>query len=314
MAKKIVAGGQAVIEGILMRSPNFYSIAVRKPDKSISVKTEKHISYTKRNKFWGLPILRGMAVLGETLVLGTKSLFHSANESGESDEQLTTRELALTLGISIVVALLVFKFLPLLLANFLTNTVGLNNFWFNLADGLIKILILLGYLWALSFMKDIQRMFEYHGAEHMSVHCYEHNKPLTVPNVRKFGTAHPRCGTEFLLLVFIISIAVYMFIPFDFALGWKYLLRVLLLPLVAGLSYELLKAAGKYYSHWFFRAISYPGMMLQKITTNKPADDQIEVAIASLKAVLSAEKRFLARKKKQSGAGKNLKKKVGSLT
>lgn len=293
MDKKILAGGQAVIEGVLMRSPNFYSIAVRKQDKTISVKTERHISYTKKNWFWSLPFIRGVAVLAETLVIGTKALFHSANESGESDETLTTKELVFTLVISVLVALLVFKFIPLLLANLLSNTFGLNNLWFNFADGLIKIIILLGYLWGLSFMKDIQRMFEYHGAEHMSVHCYEHNKKLIVKNVQLYGTAHPRCGTEFLLLVFIISIAVYMFIPFNFALGLKYLLRVLLLPLVAGMSYELLKVSGKYYNYRFFRIISYPGMLLQRITTKKPSDDQIEVAIVSLSAVLAAEKDFL---------------------
>jgi len=288
---KILIGGQAVIEGVLMRGPNHYAIAVRKPDNMISVKTKKHESYTKRNKFFGLPFIRGMVVLAETVVLGMRALTYSANESmGEDEEPLSKKELVFTIVISMLVALLIFKFIPLILANLFSKTLELGNFWFNLADGAIKIGIFLVYLWAISLMKDVQRLFEYHGAEHMAVHCYEAKKKLTVQNARKYKTMHPRCGTEFLLLVIIVSVLFYMFIPFEINIWMKYLFRILLLPIIAGVSYEILKITGKYHNNAFFRAISWPGMMLQKITTSKPDSKQLEVGLESLKAVIRAEK------------------------
>ncbi|MFH1770302.1 MAG: DUF1385 domain-containing protein [archaeon] len=291
---KIVMGGQAVIEGVLMRAPNNYAVAVRKPDGKISVKTTEHIPLTKRNKILGLPFLRGVIILFETVVLGSKALTYSANESvGEKEEQLSKKELAFTLVISVIFALLIFKFLPLLLTNIFSKNAGLNNFWFNVIDGSIKIVIFLIYLLAISLMKDVQRMFEYHGAEHMTVHCYEAKKKLTVENVRTYKTMHPRCGTEFLLLVLFISIVFYMFIPSGTNFWMKYLVRILLLPVIAGVSYEVLRISGKYYENWFFRMIAAPGMMLQKITTKKPDDKQIAVAIKSLNAALKAETDFL---------------------
>lgn len=293
MGEKILIGGQAVIEGVLMRAPNHYAVAVRKPDDKISVKTEQYVPYTKRNKFLGLPLIRGIVVLIETVYIGSKALTYSANESlGEEEEELTKKELALTFLISIIAALVIFKFIPLLLANLLTEGIGLSNFWFNLVDGIIKISIFLGYLYTISMMTDVKRMFEYHGAEHMTVHAYEADKKLNVKNVRPYQTMHPRCGTEFLLLVLVISILFYMVIPFGAGFWTKYALRILLLPVIAGVSYEVLKFAGMHYDKWIFKAISVPGMLLQKITTSKPGDKQIEVAIKSLKAALKAEKKF----------------------
>lgn len=290
---KILIGGQAVIEGVLMRAPHNYAIAVRKPNKKISVKTEEYIPYTKRNKFLGLPFIRGMIVLVETVIIGSKALTYSANESVETkEEEFSKKELIFTLLISFFVAILLFKLLPLFLANLFSNTLSLNNFWFNLADGLIKIAIFVGYLYAISLMSDVQRMFEYHGAEHMTVHAYEAKKKLNVKNVRKFQTMHPRCGTEFLLLVLIISIAFYMFIPLGSTFWTKLLWRLLLLPVIAGVSYEVLKISGVHYNNIIFKIIAAPGMALQKITTKKPSDDQIVVAIKSLEAALRAEKKF----------------------
>ncbi|MAG39148.1 hypothetical protein CMO90_03610 [Candidatus Woesearchaeota archaeon] len=286
---KITLGGQAVIEGVLIRSPNHYAVAVRKPDNKISVKTEKYVSYTKKNKFFGFLFIRGVITLFETVIVGMKALIYSANESGEEKEELTAKELAFTVITSIVVALLIFKFVPLLLANVLSKNLGLSNFWFNIFDGIIKIFIFVLYLVALSFMDDVKRLFEYHGAEHMSVHCYESKKKLTVKNVKTFKTLHPRCGTEFLLLVLFTSIIFYMFIPFEASLMLKYVYRIILLPVIAGVSYELLKLSGKHYDKILFKIIAWPGMMLQKITTSKPSDDQIEVAIESLKAAFNAE-------------------------
>jgi len=215
---------------------------------------------------------------------------HSTNEVGSADEQLTSKELILTFILSLVAALVIFKFIPLVIANIFSKGFGLNNFWFNLLDGVIKITIFILYIWALSLMDDVKRLFQYHGAEHMAVHCYEAKKKLTVKNVKKYKTMHPRCGTEFLLLVFFVSIALYMFIPLGSDLWLKYVYRILLLPVIAGISYEILKLSGLYYDNFISRVIAAPGMMLQKLTTKKPSDDQIEVAIKSLEAVLSAEK------------------------
>ncbi|MBU0472410.1 MAG: DUF1385 domain-containing protein [Nanoarchaeota archaeon] len=288
MTKPLI-GGQAVIEGVLMRAPNHYSVAVRQPNNKISVKTEKHVSYTKRNKFFGLPFVRGIVVLVETVVIGSRALTYSANEALEDEEELSNKELGLTLIISIVVALLIFKFLPLLLASFFKNKLGLNNFMFNIVDGVIKFSIFIGYLWVISLMDDVQRMFEYHGAEHMAVHCYEAKKKLTVKNARKYKTVHPRCGTEFLLLVLVVSILFYMFIPIGTTFLEKFIIRIFLLPVIAGVSYELLKVSGSHYDLLFFKIMAAPGLLLQKITTKKPSDDQIEVAIKSLEAALEAE-------------------------
>ncbi len=306
--KKLVVGGQAVIEGILMRSPNFSAVAVRKPNKKISVKLEKSKSFTSRCKICKWPLIRGIMVLADSVVMGTKALMYSSNESGETDEQLSTKELIITMGISLLVALLIFKFIPLLAANFLKGYLDLNNFWFNLADGLIKIGIFLLYLWALTFMSDVRRLFEYHGAEHKSIYCYEADKELTVKNIQPYQTMHPRCGTEFLLLVLVISIVLYMFIPFESTLLTKYLLRLLLLPLIAGISYEVLKVTGLNHNNWLSRIITYPGMMVQKLTTSQPADDQVEVAIASLEAVLTAEAKLKAKSEKKSSVNKKAKK------
>lgn len=287
---KLAIGGQAIIEGVLMRSPNNYAIAVRKPNKKISVKTVKYVSATKKNKFLGLPFIRGVVVLVETVTIGSKALTYSANEAiGDEEEKLTKREIFFSIMISIVAALVIFKLIPFIIANSFTKSLGLSNFWLNIVEGVVKIGIFVAYLWAISLMKDVQRMFEYHGAEHMSVHCYEANKKLTVKNVQAYQTMHPRCGTEFLLLVLVISIAFYMFIPVGSNFWTKYLIRILLLPVIAGVSYEVLKIAGKHYDKKIFQIISTPGIMLQKITTKKPSSDQIEVAIKSLEATLKAE-------------------------
>ncbi|MBC8495587.1 DUF1385 domain-containing protein [archaeon] len=294
MAKKILVGGQAVIEGVLMRSPNYYAVAVRKPDDKITVKLEKYKAYTQRNKFLGFPFIRGIVSMIDTIALGSRALTYSANESIEKDdEKLTSKEIFLTILVSVVVALVVFKFLPMFLAHLFSQSMGLGNFWFNLVDGLIKLVILLGYLWVISLMSDVQRMFEYHGAEHMSVHCYEGEKKLTPKNAKKYKTMHPRCGTEFLLLVVIISIIFYMFIPFTAGFWMKYLLRILLLPIIAGVSYEVLRMSGLHHNQLIFKIISAPGMWLQRITTKQPTDKQLEVAIKSLEAVLKAEKKTI---------------------
>jgi uncharacterized protein YqhQ len=299
---ELAIGGQAVIEGVLMRTNDKYAIAVRQPSGRIIVKKENYVSRTKKSKFLGLPLIRGVIMLGETLILGYKALTYSANQSLEDDKQdkknkgrankdkqkqeLGTPELVVTLIISIIFALGLFKFLPLLIATFFKNKVGGSNILFNIIDGAAKFAILVLYLVAISMMKDVKRLFQYHGAEHKSVHCYEENKKLTVENVKKESKAHARCGTTFILVVLFLSIIFYLFIPFNTNFWLKLLIRILFLPIIAGISYEWIKFSGKHTDNFFAKILIGPGLLVQNLTTREPDDKQIEVAIKSLKAVV----------------------------
>jgi uncharacterized protein YqhQ len=282
-------GGQAVIEGVMMRSPNYVATAVRTPDNKIVVQKKKQVSWTKKNKLFGWPFVRGIIILGETLSLGMKALSWSTDQSLGEEENVSGWEMFFSILVGVILALVIFKFLPLLLANIFKNKLGLNNFLFNIIDGAIKIGMFVAYVWIISLMKDVRRVFQYHGAEHKAVHCYEKGLKLNVKNVKKHTTLHPRCGTAFLLIVIIVSIIFYMFIPFNLNLATKYLLRILLLPLIAGVAYEIIKASGKY-DNWLTRIISAPGLWMQKITTKEPDNKQIEVGIKALETVLKAEK------------------------
>ncbi|MCM2325138.1 MAG: DUF1385 domain-containing protein [Candidatus Woesearchaeota archaeon] len=281
MDSKITIGGQALIEGVMMRSNERYAIAVRRPDKKISIKL---IPVQKaKYGFMNWPLLRGFFRFIETLMIGINSLSYSATESqGEKEESLSKKDLVLTLFISIGMTFGLFYFLPLLLTKFITDTRG---FYFNLIDGVLRLAIFLIYLSAISFMPDIRRVFQYHGAEHKAVYCYESKKPLTVKNVQKFSTLHPRCGTNFILIVFVLSIFFFTIVNVQ-GFFYKLALRILMLPIIAGFSYEVLKFAGNHFENPIVKAIIWPGLMLQKITTKEPEDDMVEVAIKSLKAVL----------------------------
>jgi uncharacterized protein YqhQ len=292
MAKKpkpeLAIGGQAVIEGVLMRTNDKYAIAVRQPSGKIIVKKEKYISKTKKSKILGLPFIRGVIVLLETLVLGYKALTFSANQSladekpdrntkdkskkKQEKQELGTPELVITLIISIAFALALFKFLPLLIATLFKNSIGGSNLLFNIIDGIAKFSILI--------------IFKYHGAEHKSVHCYEENKKLTVENVKKDSKAHARCGTTFILVVLFLSIIFYLFIPFNTNFWLKLLIRILFLPIIAGISYEWIKLASKHPQSIYSKILIGPGLLVQSLTTKEPDDEQIEVAIKALKAVV----------------------------
>jgi uncharacterized protein YqhQ len=286
---ELAIGGQAVIEGVLMRTNDKYAIAVRQPNGRIAVKKEEYVSRTKKSKILGLPFNRGVIMLWETMSLGYKALTYSANKSlGEKEkkEELGASELAITLIISIVFTLLLFKFLPLLIATFLKNRLGGSNLLFNIIDGLAKFIILIAYILAISMMKDVKRLFQYHGAEHKTVHCYEENKKITVENVRKNSKAHARCGTTFILVVLFLSIVFYLFIPFNTNFWLKLLIRILFLPVIAGIAYEWIKFSGKHTNNFFAKILIAPGLLVQSLTTREPDDKQIEVAIKSLKAVV----------------------------
>ncbi|MBU1321121.1 MAG: DUF1385 domain-containing protein [Nanoarchaeota archaeon] len=296
---ELMVGGQAVIEGVLMRTGDDYAIAVRKANGKIIVKKQKHASLTKKNKFFGWPFVRGIIVLYETLVLGYKALTFSANESLEEEKpkkktskkkdkkpEIGSFELIFTLVLSIIFALALFKFLPLGIATLLKNKIGGSNILFNVIDGVVKFIVFIAYILIISLLKDVKRVFQYHGAEHKTVYCYENNKKLTVANVKKFSKAHPRCGTTFIMVVLFLSILFYLLIPFNMNFWLKLMVRILFLPIIAGISYEFIKITGKYHHTPIGRILSAPGLLVQGLTTKEPDDKQIEVAIKSLSAVV----------------------------
>lgn len=276
--KGLDIGGQAVIEGVMMKSKEKLAIAVRLEDGKIKIKKETLKSLPQVLR---LPFIRGVTTLIYILIIGIKALVWSANQALGEEEELGMWELLGTLFLSLLFALLFFIGVPF----FLTWITGLQGFWFNAVEGVIRLTVFIGYVYAISFMKDIRRMFQYHGAEHMTVNCYEFENKLTVENVKKYSTIHPRCGTSFIMLVLIISIILFTFIPADI---WYYKLawRVALVPVVSGVGYELLRLGGKFRNSSIMGILIAPGMWVQRITTQKPSDDMVEVAIASLNAVV----------------------------
>ncbi len=283
MARKCESvGGQAVIEGVLMKNRSRVAIAVRRPDGNITLKKERWPAISKKIKFLGWPFFRGTVNLIDMLVLGIKALNYSANESmGEKEEKIKGWEFALTTIIALGVAVGLFILLPLWLTNF-TQTKGI---LFNLIDGVIRVAIFMAYLLLISMMKDVKRLFEYHGAEHKTVNCYEDGKKLTPANVKKYPTEHRRCGTTFLLIVLIISIIIFSLIVTD-SFWIKFGGRILLLPVIAGIGYELLKLGAKFPKSFLLNILVWPGMALQRMTTREPDKKQIEVAIKAFKAVV----------------------------
>lgn len=297
MAEKmnLAIGGQALIEGVMIRAPRHIVMSVRKPDGQIETKDEVYIPFSKRYKPLGLPILRGICNFAEMMVIGMRAInWSSLKAFAEPDDETEQGWIALTITIlvSLVMVIVIFKYLPLLLTQYINDHVPLiksNWLLFNLLDGLIKIAIFLLYIFVISRFKDIHRVFEYHGAEHKSIFAYEHDATLTPTSVRNYQKEHPRCGTSFILIVFTVSIIVYTLIPrspeFLINLG----IRVAMLPIIAGIAYELLKISGKYHDTWFGRMLTKPGMWFQYITTQEPDDKQLEVAIAALKRALALE-------------------------
>ena len=304
-------GGQAVIEGVMMRGPKETAIAVRKPDGEIIVEKKPINSFVQKFKINKIPIVRGVFSFFESLIVGTKALMFSAEfydvedeDDKKKKETMTVEELEAynkkndkmmtgAIFVSVAVALIfgigVFMLLPTFLVGLLRDYAHLtNNIAATLLEGVVRIVIFVIYILLVSKMKDIHRVFQYHGAEHKTIFCYENGDDLTVENVKKQGRLHPRCGTSFLILVMIISIIVFSFVSWENPIQ-RVIIRLLLLPWVAGLSYELIKFAGRH-SGVIVDIISAPGMWLQKITTAEPDESQIEVAIASLKSVLTGNK------------------------
>lgn len=299
-------GGQAVIEGVMMKGPENTAIAIRKSDGEIITSREKTKGVDKRYPLFRLPVFRGMFTLIDTMVLGVRSLTYSAEQAefeeedaGQSRfdrflerifggrEKADQAAIYISVVLSVVLAVLMFIILPTFLIRFLKPNIG-STVVMNILEGLLRIGIFIVYLLAVSRMKDIQRVFEYHGAEHKTIHCYEHGEELTPQNAAVHPRLHPRCGTSFLLVVLVVSIIVFSF------MGWPNMLvrivsRILLLPLVAGISYEIIKWAGRSESV-LSRIVRAPGLFLQRLTTREPDLSQLEVAIRALKAVVPEDK------------------------
>jgi uncharacterized protein YqhQ len=273
----------------MMRAPAAWAVAVRRPDGVIEAITHELPRLSSRSRLARIPFVRGIMVLGESLTLGFKSLSWSAQKAvGEDEEPLTTRQMAISMTIALVAFMALFILLPLGAASLLEPYLGGSEFLFNLVDGFVRALLFVGYIWAIGRSKEIRRVFKFHGAEHKTIHAYEAGDPLTVERIQKYSPAHPRCGTSFLLIVVIGSLIVFTLIGRP---GWFLLIasRVVLIPVIAGAAYEVLKFSGLHGGEMIGRILAAPGLWLQKLTTGEPDDDQVEVAVASLLAALEPE-------------------------
>lgn len=284
--EKPTVGGQAVIEGVMMRAPGSVATAVREANGHIAVQVKAVESLGDRYPIFRAPFIRGVVSLGESLVLGMRSLSYSAQMAGEDDEEMSDSEVAMTMVFAFVLAAVLFIAIPTYAVKYF-HAITEDPFYLNIFEGCLRLTVFLVYIFSISRMEGIYRVFQYHGAEHKTIHCFEKGEALTVANVQKCSRFHPRCGTAFLLIVMIVSIFVFAF------LGWPSLVerivsRVVLLPVIAGISYELIRLAGKH-PNGIMHIFILPGLCLQRLTTNEPADEMVEVAIESLKAVLAEE-------------------------
>ena len=281
-------GGQAVLEGVMMRGVSTWAVAVRKPDGQIEVTSRPLVSVLKRHRIYRLPLIRGVVALVESLKIGLEALGISTNaQLEEEDQEVSSGAWAGTVAFSLALAVGIFFVLPVGITNIFRHSIP-NGIEFVLIEKAIRITIFVGYLWAISRIADLQRVFEYHGAEHKTISCYEAGLPLTPQNAQRFSRLHPRCGTSFLLIVMIV--ALFVFAPLGKpAWYWLFASRIVGIPIVAGIAFEIIKLFGKNRSKRWARALMWPGMQLQKLTTRPPKLDQLAVAIAALDAVLSVE-------------------------
>lgn len=269
----------------MIRGPEGLAIAVRRPDENIVVERRPVVPLGKRSAFWRLPLVRGAAQLYQALVIGIDALMFSANQIAESqEEQVTKTEMILTMAASMVIAILLFVAGPTLVVQWLGKWIT-SSMWLNIIEGLIRLAVLLAYIASISFMPDIRRVLQYHGAEHKVIHALENNDVLTVEAVRRYPILHPRCGTSFLLLVALVGIFVFTFF------GWpgfwqRLLIRLASIPVIAGIAYEIIRASGRSRSI-FWRPVMAPGLWLQRLTTREPDDKQIEVAICALQGAMA---------------------------
>jgi uncharacterized protein YqhQ len=302
--EETLVGGQAVLEGVMMRSPHAWAIAVRRPSGEVATMSEPLERPSEKHKWMGWPVVRGVMTLGYAMTLGFRALRFSADVALEqvmpADKQEKKAEIsgwmaAVNIAISLAFFIFMYKFLPLAAATELkrVNPIFGNSIVFNVVDGVIRIALFLLFIWGVSLMKDIRRVYEYHGAEHKTVFAFENGDPLSEPTVQKYSTFHPRCGTSFLMTVMIFSIVVYIAANaiFPVTTFWaRFATRIVLLPVIAGLSYESIRFAAKHRGS-LFAMMTAPGLWLQRITTQPPSDDQVHCAIVALDQALELEKK-----------------------
>jgi uncharacterized protein YqhQ len=286
-------GGQAVLEGVMMRGISVWAVAVRRPDGETEVTSEPLVSWAKRSRVLRWPVIRGVVALAESLKIGFRALAISANAQLEEDERGEKQEIGgfmwgLTIAFSLALAVGLFFVLPVGATSLIKDELG-SSLLFWLVEGILRTAIFIGYIWAISRLPDLRRVFEYHGAEHKTISAYEAEDELTPERAKLYSRLHPRCGTSFLLIVMVL--AIFVFAPIGLP-AWYWLLasRILGIPLIAGLSYEVIKWAGRNRRKRWVRAVMWPGLMLQNLTTREPDERQLAVAIAALEAVLAVER------------------------
>lgn len=289
-----VYGGQAVIEGVMMRGPDTMAVAVRRPDGGIEVRRDRLGRWAERLPGGRWPLVRGLVTLAESLSLGFGALMFSANAASEEDEQLSPSEMRWTVVVATAVGLGVFVVMPTWLIGLMRGAVH-SNLYLNLIEGGLRLLILWGYLFAISRTREMQRVLEYHGAEHKSIAALEAGDALTPESAARHSRFHPRCGTSYLLFVALVAVALFALIGWP-SLLWRVLSRLVLLPVVAGLAYEILRASARFEGSGWARAVQAPGLWMQRLTTREPDRDQLEVAITALRAAMpdSAEAGLVA--------------------
>jgi uncharacterized protein YqhQ len=293
---KINIGGQAVIEGVMMRAPRSVAVAVRRPTGEIVVRKDLVVPVSERFPILKMPVIRGAVALVTSLVMGMKALNFSANEAnveaGQDKQQMSPMVMGGTIAVALLFGVALFFILPLYLTKLLVPLIGSSNVMFNLVDGVIRVAVFLLYVFSISRMSDIKRVFQYHGAEHKSIFAFEAGESLTVENVKKFSRLHPRCGTSFLLIVMLVSIFIFSLIPKLWPFYMKAGARVVLLPLIAGVSYEFLKWSARHEKSSLVRALIAPGLALQRLTTREPDESQLEVAIRSMEEALDVNEGY----------------------
>src|SRR6185503_4560729 len=297
--EETLVGGQAVLEGVMMRSPHAWAIACRKPSGEIALHSEPLERLSEKHKWTGWPVIRGVATLGHAMTLGFRALRFSANtaleaiqpeEEGKKKIEISGWMATINIVFSVGFFIFMYKYLPLLAATQIkkVSPVFSGQIMFNLVDGVIRIGLFLLFIWGVSLFKDIRRVYEYHGAEHKTVYAFENGDPLEIPAVQKYTTYHPRCGTSFLMTVMIISILVYTLVPVT-TFWARFGIRIALLPVIAGVSYEIIRFAAKHRGS-LFAVMTAPGLWLQRVTTQPPSDDQAICAITALDHSMSLEK------------------------
>ena len=281
-------GGQAVVEGVMMRGQDHWAVAVREPNGSLYVESHDIDSIAARQPIWRKPFFRGMVVLGQSLKIGVRALLIASNHATEEEEQLSSRQVGISLTIAVVAFVAIFVLGPTSLFVWLENTLGIHGVVVNIAEGVFRVALFVGYLWLIGRTKDIHRVFEYHGAEHKTIAAFEHGVELVPDRIDTYPKEHVRCGTNFLIIVMIVTVFVFSLFGTP-GLVWRLLSRVIAIPIIAGLAYEALRLGAKYPESLFMRALMRPGIWLQKITTQEPDRGQIEVAVASFREVLRRE-------------------------